>query len=394
MATFEAALRVEGASLDARLARLGAAIRGRVEPDGTIVAMSALTWSLPRALALYAQALANPQFHLRDFARVRAAQAELISRELCNPNNLALRLLPRMLYPAGHHDGSQRGYGSGRTNAILTPEDLRKYFAEHLSPTCATLIVAGGPGCKEMRALLEDSFGRWNDTSSRIQPHPVKRRQLTASPGVGEGPDVILIDLPGAKQAVLYMGLRVPRRESTLAIVIDAVFARMFTSRLNLKLRETKGWTYGIRSWLSQTRDDTQWIISCSVHQDRTTESMREVLETLEGLAFHAPCGEEELRGAINYLVGHNYSHFETCADTADALANSVLLDQPIDYVWNSPARLRKSRTAQVADSCKRILAAHNPCWIVVGNAAELVDRLYKAGHGHIKIISGQGIPS
>ncbi|MGH7916020.1 MAG: M16 family metallopeptidase [Candidatus Binataceae bacterium] len=392
MAMFSDAALLNGAKLDARLTLLGATISGRVAADGAIVAMSALACNLPSALTLYAQSLANPHFDMRTFARVRAARIELISRELLSPFNLASRLLAQMLFPANHQYGPSYITGGGaRTTTTLTQEDIRRYFAEHLSPGRGTLIVAGGSACTEMRPLLENGFRRWRKSSSRIDSNATTSKQHAAPLAVNENPELMLVDFPRAKQCGLFLGLRIPRQESSLALmVVDAISAGMFTSRLNLSLRENKGWTYGAQSWRSRTRDGGLWIICCSVRPDRTIESMGKIHQELQGLASCAPCTDEELSRAINYLVGRNYSHYETCAETADALAEGLLLGQPSDYVWTFEERLRQIDAIQVTAACKRMLAADALRWVVVGNAAELKMRLLKAGYQHIQIVNAE----
>src|SRR6266851_10042316 len=190
----EGALRVGAARLGVTQESLGAVLHGRVTADAAVIGMSALTANLADALAVYAHVLSNPEFGAEDFERVRANRLALIDRERLSPFDLALRVLPPMLYGQEHpYARPFSGSGTEQSVAAITADELSEYYAEHLAPERGTLVVAGPCEAAELNALLEDVFARWR--TARNVAHPPH-----APPMIAARPAVMVVDRPGAPQ--------------------------------------------------------------------------------------------------------------------------------------------------------------------------------------------------
>jgi zinc protease len=392
----EGALRVDAARLGVTQESLGAVLHGRVAADAAVIGMSALTANLADALAVYARVLSNPEFSVEDFERVRANRLSLIDRERLSPLDLALRVLPPMLYGPDHpYNRPFSGSGTEQGVAAITADELREYYAEHLVPERGTLVVAGRGDAAELKALLEDVFARWRTAPNLARPP-------YASPAVVATtlPAVIVVDRPGATQAALVAGLPTPERSSTGAealMVANVILGGMFTSRLNMSLRESKGWTYGVRSSLFDARFAGLWLINSAVRRDRAARAMSEIASELENLAGldtlagRRPCSREELGRAVDYLVARMPSMYETCSQIADAVADAVIRQIPIGYHREVEARLRRLNPDEVTETCRQILATGGPRWLIVGDASELAGQLDDGAFGKIEIASSGG---
>jgi zinc protease len=298
-----------------------------------------------------------------------------------------------MLYGQDHpYARPFSGSGTEQSVAAITADELSAYYAEHLAPERGTLVVAGSCDEAQLKALLEDVLARWR-TARNVAP------PLHVSPAVvaTTRPAVMVVDRPDAPQAALVAGLPTPERSSPGAealMVANVILGGMFTSRLNMSLRESKGWTYGVRSSLFDARFAGLWLISSAVRRDRAADSMTEIASELDNLAGRRPCSREELGRAVDYLVARTPSMYETCAQITDALVHAVIQQLPVGYHREVDARLRRLNPGDVTEICRQILATGGPRWLIVGDASELAGQLDDGALGKIEIAgSGSELP-
>ena len=394
MAMFsDGALRAGNASLAVAQESIGAALRGRVTAEGAVVEISTLAANLDDALTMCVQVLSNPEFTAEDFEAVQMNRLALIAHERLSPFDLSLRVLPPMIH------GVDRPYarplcGSGTEQGVtaVTADNLRGYYAEHLAPERGTLVVTGPHRVAELITMLEDTFGRWR-TSPAVEHLP----PAPPPPSVAAtDPSVRIVDRPHAAQSALVAAVPTVARNSSAfeaLMVANAVLAGTFTSRLNMSLRESKGWTYGVRSSVLDARYQGLWLIDCSVRHDRTAEAMTEISREIENLARDRPCSPDELGHAIDSLVARAPAMYETCAQIADSLADVVIYRLPTGYHRELSARLRRLNPGRITKACREILAATALRWMIVGDAAKLIGQLSAGGFGEIKIIPERELP-
>jgi len=163
-----------------------------------------------------------------------------------------------------------------------------------------------------------------------------------------------------------------------------------------MSLRESKGWTYGVRSSLFDARFAGLWLINSAVRGDRAARAMSEVASELDNLAGlgtlagRRPCSREELDHAVDYLAARAPGMYETCAQMADALVDAVILRLPVGYHREVEALLRRLNPGEVSEICRQILATGGPRWVIVGDASELAGQLDDGAFGKIEI-AGSG---
>ena len=380
----EGLIRAEDAQVGFALEALGAALDGQLLPDAAVIGMSALNANLSDALSIYANALTHPEFKIEDFELLQANRLVRIADERLNPFELSLRVLPPMVYGRGHiYARPLTGSGIERDVAAITPDDLRSYYAMNLMPQCSTLVVAGSCATAYLRAQLEETFKEWRAV-------PGAALSTLAAETAASPPSVIIVNRPGVSQTALAAGLRTLARNSSHAealIVADTILGGIFTSRLNLSLRERKGWTYGVRSLLLDARLQGFWLIRTAIRADCTAQAMAEIAGEIGNLADRRPSTPDEFARAVDYLVARIPASYETCAQMADALAHVIIYRLPITYSQNLAGCLRRLKPDDVTETCQQILAAAGPRWLIVGKAAELVSQLRNAGFGNITVV-------
>jgi zinc protease len=380
----EGLLRINDAQAGSALEVLGALSRSQLTPDAAVFGLSALKANLREALRIYASAITHSEFTAEDYEILRANRLALIADERLNPWELALRVVPPMVYGLGHiYARPFTGSGIECDITAINGSDLRSYYATYLAPQRTTLLVAGSFDASDLRTQLEQAFGKWHAARAATFQIPARK--------TGEnGPAVILINRPGASQTALAAGLPTVARKSDYAealMVADTILGGTFTSRLNMSLRERKGWTYGVRSSLLDARLQGLWLIRSVVRTDRTAQAMAEIAVEVENLAGLRSVTPEEFARAIDYLVARIPSCYETCAQMADALAHLIVHHLPVSYPQTLASRLRSLTPQDVSETWRQMLSAGGLRWMVVGEAAHLVDQLRDAGFRNIEVL-------
>jgi zinc protease len=234
-----------------------------------------------------------------------------------------------------------------------------------------------------LQSWLERTFGKWRAQPAALFPTP--------APQTFEAePSIVIVNRPATLQTVLAAGLgTVPRNSihTNALIVANTVLAGIFTSRLNLSLRERKGWTYAVRSSLLDARLQGLWLILTAVRKDRAVEAMAEITGEVENLATPGQLSQEEFSRAVSCLGARTPSRFETCGQIADLLANVIIDRLPASYPEAAAKCLCGLTPNNVTESWRHVLAASRLKWMVVGEAAELNHRLRDGGFSSIEII-------
>lgn len=397
MAMFnEGALRIGRERLDLLGESLGAKFGGRIFADGAIIEVSALSANLLDVLAICGRLLADFEFEREDFERVRAERLALIASERRNASELSLRILPSKLYGRGHpYSRPFSGSGMEPDVATLTADDMREYYKSHFSPERVTLVMVGPLAMEEAKPLLERTIGVKRSEPVMLSNEPDQNiADRAASRTTKSG--ITIVTRPNAEQAVLVAGLpTVPRgsKEAEALIVADAIVAGMFSSRLNLKLREERGWTYGVRSSLIDARLQGLWFISCFVRHDRAVAAMTWIDAEFEAMAGARVCSASEVRHAVDFLVGRMPSTHETCSQIADMLARNVIYRLPFECERAIASRMRELEPRDISRVCQQIRETAAPHWVVVGDSSLLADEMGGAGYAEIETLYRNSVP-
>jgi zinc protease len=187
------------------LQRLGAHLDARSNLDVTALSLSALRSGLDASLALFADVLLHPAFPEADFQRRKALQLAAIERERTEPNALGMRIMPRLLYGAGHaYANPLTGSGTKETVAKLTRDEVARWHATWFRPGSATLVVVGDTSAAEIVPRLERLLAGWRPGQA-----PAKNVAAVGMPDKGR---LYLVDRPGAPQSVILLGEVAPPR--------------------------------------------------------------------------------------------------------------------------------------------------------------------------------------
>ena len=259
---------MDALEISAALSGLGAELTSGANLDFSVVGLSALKENLDESLAIYADVILNPEFAPAELERLKRLQLAAIQQEKNTPQDIALRVLPRLLYGDGHaYSLPMTGSGTAAAVAALDRGDLVAYHDTWFKPNNATMIVAGDTTLAEIRPKLEAAFARWQRGDV-----PDKRLPEVALPAAAR---VYLVDRPGAEQSVIIAGHLTPKRTEANAVAVDAmndILGGAFVSRVNMNLREDKGWSYGADTVVVDTQAQRAFLAIAPVQADRTEE--------------------------------------------------------------------------------------------------------------------------
>jgi zinc protease len=366
---------------------LGASFATSINLDGAFVNMNILQPTLPRALDLYADLVLHPSFPQPDFERLQRTRLAAIQREKTVPRQMALRVLPPLLYgPAHPYALPLTGTGTEEAVARMTRADLARYHATWFKPNNATLLVVGDTTLAHLMPLLERAFGAW-------QPGPVPKKDLSnvAQPA---GSTVYLIDRPGALQSEIVGAQLAPPRNAPEAVplnLLNDVLGGTFSSRLNMNLREDKHWSYGVGSSLVPARGQRIFYSASPVQTDKTADALRELAREYADVAGSRPVALQELKDAqANETLGLPGA-FETVGQLSNAYATILQYELPADYYDTYTAKVLGLAPADVNTLAQRIVRPRQPVWIVVGDMAKIEAPIRALGIGEVKRIDVEG---
>ena len=370
-----------------QLETLGATLRGSSNLDLSFVSLSALASRLDPSLDLFADVVLNPSYLETEVKREQKLVLAGIEREQNAPATLALRVLPALLYGAGHPYGNPlTSSGTKESVAKLTREDLVKFHDTWLRPNNSTLIVVGDTTLKEVTPKLKKLFAVWKSGS-------VPAKNLKTVPMATKSA-VYLIDKPGALQSVIIAGVVAPRRGTPQDIAIEAMnnsLGGMFGARLNMNLREDKHWSYGARTVLRDARSQRPFYTVAPVQTDKTKESLVEMNKEFHGIVSDHPIGADELTKIQANETLKLPGSRETLGALGQSIVDLVQFGLPDDYYDTYAGKVQALKTSDVNEAAKEVVRPDNLIWIVVGDRAKIEAGVRELNLGEFRLMDADG---
>jgi zinc protease len=369
--------------------RLGARLGLGADDDWATISLSALAANLQPSLELLADVVLNPSFPKEDFERIRKEALVRMASAKLEPASMAARVMPPLLFGEGHVYGRLGGgNGTEETLAAMTTADLARFHREALSPKRATVLVVGDVAFADIKARLDKLLAGWKGEGER----PITRGPALAI----EKPVVYLLDRPQAAQSVIRVAIAADPSGSPRDLAIDAMndfLGGAFTSRINMNLREDKGWSYGSRSSIRSARGPRAFVVNAPVQTDKTKEAMLEVQKELTEILSTRPTTGEELAKTVASTTLSLPGRWETNSAVLGSLAELVRNNYARDH-WSTYAeRVRALTPADLDAAAKSVVRPNQAVWIVVGDRAKIEAGVREAGIGDVVVIDADGRP-
>lgn len=359
--------------------RLGANISTGSSFDRTSIGAYALSPNLPATLNLLADVVRNPAFDPKEVDRMRNRQLGSVAAQMSSPDAIARMVMPTIIYGKDHPYGRPvSGLGTPDTLKAMTRDSLIAYQQRWLRPDNAAIFVTGDTTLAQLTPLLEHSFGDW-----RASATPKGHKTFTAIPAISTS-KIYLVDMPGKPQSVIRGGQVISKNgtDDSLLTLRQAndVLGGAFLSRLNMDLRETKGWSYGVGSGIPTVDDRAQFIINAPVQADRTGESLASLISDVRDFLTTKGTTAEELTRTTNGSIRELPGSFETSGALLGAMEDIVLNHRPDNYYTTLAARYRTMTAADFDKAARAEIDPARMTWVVVGDAAKVRPQLEKLG--------------
>jgi len=350
--------------------------------DSTNVWMKVLPAQLDKGLEIMADVVQNPAFADDEVERARAQALALWKQMLDSPQAIASRMVARTVFP-GHP------YGEillGDEDAIkrIRRQDLVTFYEAVMVPSETAIVVVGNVDPDAVTAKLDKAFGSWKRRAA-----PAVRVPRPTPPSRA----IVLVDQPGAAQSIIAVagiGAERTSKDHDAIEVANTVFGGMFSSRLNLNLREKHAYTYGARSWFEMRHGAGAFTARAAVDTPNTGPALREMIGELQTFCT-TPARPEELTLAMGQLIRSMPGDFEGVAATASQIGDLWVYGLPVDTYRTQPARYG----AVTVEDIQRVAADHmhvgNAVVVVVGDKKVVLPQLQELRFGPIKVVDKQG---
>lgn len=276
--------------LSETVASLGATLSVGASVDASSASVLSLRTKFDTTFEILCDVVARPKLGDGDFQRTKKLWKTALKKRSDDPMSVASTVGSAILY------GPKAPYGHPSPGLFSKAESvklagIKKAYQKTWRPERATLVVAGQITRKDLEALLQKHLGTWKPNGEPLAPPKL-------TPVIAKRPKLVVVDRPNAVQTVIY-GAREgtsasDERAPALGLVSDAL-GGSFTSRLNMNLREDKGWTYGVGSGFTASRGQGAFLVRTSVEAEHTGAALREILAELKKMA-ESGLTEDELR--------------------------------------------------------------------------------------------------
>ena len=357
--------------------RLGATISSGASMDRTNVGLGSLSANLAPSLKLFSDIVLRPDFQAAEVERLRGQQLARIQSELTNPQAIALRALPPILFGDKHPYGiSFTGTGDIATVSNVTRDEIVGFHHQWFRPEKATFYVVSDKPLADIKNALEVTFAGWSATG------PAGVKNMSAAPASSK-PRIILINRPDSPQSLILGGQVLATKgtaELETAITANEALGAGFLSRINMDLRETKGWSYGVRGSINRVEGDVPYIISAPVQADKTGESIAALISNYKAFLSDKGVTPEERERIIGGNIRELPGSFETSGDVLGAMQRNVMYKRADDYYATVASEYRGMTQAGLDSSIRALVNPDQFTWVVVGDAAKVRPQLESLG--------------
>jgi len=389
LAGFTASMLDEGtASMDAlaianKMYSLGASLSTGATSDGSNASVRALKQNARAAMDVLGDVVLHPAFPEKDVDRVRNDRLTALLQQRDQPFQTAIRVMNASLYGPTHPYG-HTGLGTEESIKKISRDDLLSFYKSWYGPKNAALVMVGDLSEAEARKLATDVFGGWQGDAAAPPPPPE---------GATASSRVIIVDKPESPQTAVLagqVGVTRSNPDYEKLDVMNTVLGGLFSSRINLNLREDKGYSYGAFSFIGQNRGVGPVMAGAAVRADVTGPSIDEVLKEVTKMR-DAGVTDDELKMAKDAMVRSIPANFETTFSTAGTLSQIYMYDLPLDYYQTYPTRIDAMTKDEVGAVAKKYLTPDRMLIVAVGDKKVIEPQISKLSLGTVAYRDADG---
>jgi zinc protease len=355
---------------------LGASLNTGSSADGSTIGCRSLKPNSAATISILSDVALHPSFPEKDIERLRDERSTALLQQRDSPNQTASRIMWNCLFGPGHPYGH---ITLGTADAIkkISRADMVKFYQAYYTPQNAALVLVGDLNESEAKKMANDALGSWSGPPTET-PRPPQGNMISSR--------VVIVDKPGMPQTalrVVQLGLMRSDPDFERMDMANTILGGLFSSRINLNLREAHGYTYGAFSQLSENRGQGPFLIGTSVRTDVTGASIDEILKEVHSMV-DKPVTEDELRMAKESTIRSLPAIFETTFGTAGTIATLYLYDLPPDYYQTLPSRISGFTAADIQTVSRKYLLPDRMLVIAVGDRSKIEPQIMKLNLGAV----------
>ncbi len=369
------------------LGNLGTSLQGTAGRESSVVSLEVLKRNLDPAMSVFADVILNPIFPAAEVDREKKIHLDNLAQESNDPNTLARRIGNMLVFGTDHPYG-RPSTGLPASVQQATREDLARFHETYWKPGGSALIFAGDITLAEATDVARRNFGSWAGGAPPAVTIPEPRP-------VGAG-KVFLVDKQDAAQTVVAQLLSAPPRKTDdyyFLNLADAVWGGGFQTRLNLNLREAKGYSYGVFSFPSLYSKAGIWRSSGGVQTNKTKESIVEFVNELSSLSGQKPITEQELADAKANRVRGYAQNFEALGQLVGQIANLWAAGLPLSELQREPDEIQKATLASVNTTAQKYAVPGKATLLLIGDLSKIRTGVEELKLGEIVVLDVEGRP-
>ncbi len=373
--------------IERALGDLGTSITGFASREYSVLAFEVLTRNLPAALAIFTDVARNPVFPESEVDLQKKRRLDSLARTEKTPSAIAGRVSYMLAFGPDHPYGTASN-GLPRTVEKMNRDDFAEFYSTYWKPGSSAMVFAGDISLAEAEALARRHFGDWSGGARPPRKIPEPK---PAAPG-----KVYMVDVQDAAQTEVSSILPGPTRKADDYYVVDlanTVWGGTAGSRLNLNIREEKGYSYGVFASAIALSEAGMWRGSGGMQTDKTKEALAEFNKELREIAGQRPVTGQELADAKAKRIRGYAQQFESLGHVAGEISSLWSMNLPMTELQRAPEEFGKATLEQVNAVAESYAAPSKAIWLLVGDAAKIEAGIRELNLGEIVRIDSEGKP-
>jgi zinc protease len=358
--------------------QIGASIAAGASYSSGTVSLSALSWNAGAAMDLASDAVLHPAFAEKEVERVRNQRVSAVLQENDEPFALAQRTASHLVFPTSPYGFS--AIGTEASNKAMTRADLTAFWRKAYVPSNSVLAIAGDVTMTQAKELAGKYLGSWSGSAPGA---------VSLSTPNAPARSVTIVDKPGAPQTFLLAASLGAKRSTPDYVpleVMNTALGGLFSSRINMNLREEHGYTYGAQSFFNYRRAVGPFLAGGAIRTDVTAPATQELFKELTRIR-EAELTPDELQKAKDSFSKSLVGLFETAGETASTIGGQFVFGLPLDYYRNLPAQIDKVTAADALRVAKQYINPNATVVVAVGDRAKIEPELKKLDLGPVNAV-------
>ena len=358
--------------------QIGATFGSEAGYSSAFLELTALTWNVSTGFDLLADAALHPSFDAKEIERLRSRRITAVLQEDDEPGSVAFRTIDQSLYPNSPYGSPV--LGTEASNKAITRDDMLAFWKRGYVPSNSILAVAGDLSETALTELANKYFGAWSG--------PAFTTKVPATPA-SPAPATLIVDKPGAPQtflAVTGLGASRTTPDYVPLEVMNTALGGLFSSRINMNLREEHGYTYGAFSTFQYRRGVGPFLAAAGVRTDSTAPATKEMLNEIKRIR-ESELTADELTKAKDSFSKTLVANFETVEATSSTIGLQGVFGLPLTYYRDLPAEITKVNSADTLRVAKQYLHPDAMIVVAVGDRAAIEPKMKELHVGELKFV-------